>query len=39
MLVEGECQNEMGVIHVVAEEIRDYSHWLGQLSIGSRDFH
>jgi error-prone DNA polymerase len=26
MVVEGELQNEMNVIHVIAEKVRDYSH-------------
>ena len=39
MLVQGELQNEMNVIHVIAEEVRDYSRWLGRLNTESRDFH
>jgi len=35
VVVEGTLQNESGVIHEVAERVRDYSHWLG----ASRDFH
>ena len=38
MIVYGELQKEQGVIHVVAKKVRDYSHWLGQLSLSSRDF-
>lgn len=38
MVVEGELQSELGVIHVIAEKVRDYSHWLGRLPVGSRDF-
>lgn len=38
MIVSGELQREQGVIHVVARKVRDYSHWLGQLSLSSRDF-
>jgi len=38
MVVEGELQNEMNVIHVVAQKMRDYSHWLGRIRTGSRDF-
>jgi error-prone DNA polymerase len=38
MVVQGELQNEMNVIHVIAEKVRDYSHWLGKLSVDSRDF-
>jgi error-prone DNA polymerase len=39
MVVQGELQNEMNVVHVVAHKMRDYSHWLGRLPTGSRDFH
>jgi error-prone DNA polymerase len=38
MVVQGELQSEMGVIHIIAEKIRDYSHWLGRIQVGSRDF-
>ena len=38
MVVEGELQSEMGVIHVIAAKFRDYSHWLGRVKAGSRDF-
>jgi error-prone DNA polymerase len=38
LVVQGELQSEMNVIHVIAEKVRDYSHWLGKLSIASRDF-
>ena len=38
MVVQGELQNEMNVIHVIAEKVRDYSHWLGKLPVESRDF-
>jgi hypothetical protein len=38
MIVQGELQSEMGVIHVIAEKVRDYSHWLGKIRIESRDF-
>lgn len=38
MVVQGELQNEMNVIHVIAEKVRDYSHWLGKLHADSRDF-
>jgi error-prone DNA polymerase len=27
MAVEGELQNEMNVIHVIAEKVGNYSHW------------
>jgi error-prone DNA polymerase len=39
MLVEGELQNAEGVIHVVAQRVRDCSSWLGELRAPSRDFH
>jgi error-prone DNA polymerase len=39
MVVEGQVQSEQGVIHVVARRVRDYSAWLGQLAVSSRDFH
>ena len=39
MIVQGELQNEMSVIHVIAAQVRDYSHWLGRLKADSRDFH
>ena len=39
MLVEGELQNAEGVIHVVAQRVRDCSRWLGELRAPSRDFH
>ncbi len=38
MVVQGELQSELGVVHVIAEKVRDYSHWLGRLRVGSRDF-
>jgi error-prone DNA polymerase len=38
MVVEGQLQSEQGVIHVVAQRIRDYSAWLGALDAPSRDF-
>lgn len=38
MVVQGELQSEMGVIHVIADKIRDYSHWLGPVRVESRDF-
>ena len=39
MVVDGTLQSEQGVLHVVAEQIRDHSHWLGDLHTVSRDFH
>jgi error-prone DNA polymerase len=39
LVVEGELQNEMNVVHVVATKCRDYSHWLGRIQTDSRDFH
>jgi error-prone DNA polymerase len=38
MVVQGELQNEMNVIHIIAEKVRDYSHWLGRINAASRDF-
>jgi error-prone DNA polymerase len=38
LVVQGELQSEMSVIHVIAAKLRDYSHWLGKLSTSSRDF-
>jgi error-prone DNA polymerase len=38
MVAQGELQSELGVIHIIAEKIRDYSHWLGRVKVGSRDF-
>ena len=38
MIVEGKLQSEQGVIHVIAQRVRDYSAWLGSLTIESRDF-
>jgi error-prone DNA polymerase len=38
MVVQGELQSELGVIHVIAAKVRDYSHWLGRVQVGSRDF-
>jgi error-prone DNA polymerase len=38
MIVQGELQSELGVIHVIAAKVRDYSHWLGRIRTGSRDF-
>lgn len=39
LIAQGEIQSESGVIHVIAEKVRDYSHWLGALPTRSRDFH
>jgi error-prone DNA polymerase len=30
--VNGRLQSESGVIHIVAEKIEDFSHWLAELS-------
>jgi error-prone DNA polymerase len=38
IVVQGELQHEMGVIHVIAHKVRDYSRWLGSLATQSRDF-
>lgn len=39
MVVIGELQNQEGVIHVVAQKIEDYSHWVRAIPRNSRDFH
>ena len=39
LIVHGELQNEKGVIHVVAQRVEDYSHWVERLPRTSRDFH
>jgi error-prone DNA polymerase len=39
MVVQGELQNEEGVVHVIAQRVHDRTHWLGQLAMASRDFH
>lgn len=39
MIVQGTLQNEDGVVHVVAKRVHDRTHWLGELQVGSRDFH
>ena len=38
IIVQGELQHEMGVVHVIAQKVRDYSAWLGRLDTRSRDF-
>ena len=38
MIVQGRLQNANNVIHVIAHQVRDYGHWLGELTIDSRDF-
>ena len=38
LAIKGELQSEMNVIHVIAKQARDYSHWLGELQTHSRDF-
>ena len=38
IVVQGELQHEMGVVHVIAHKVRDYSAWLGRLTMRSRDF-
>ena len=38
IIVQGELQHEMGVVHVIAQKVRDYSAWLGRLDTQSRDF-
>jgi error-prone DNA polymerase len=39
MVVTGELQNMESVVHVVATEVEDYSHWVRTLPRKSRDFH
>jgi len=39
MIVEGELQNQEGVVNVVARHIEDMSHWTRALPRNSRDFH
>jgi error-prone DNA polymerase len=39
LIIQGELQNEQNVTHVIVEQARDYSHWLGPLRTSSRDFH
>jgi DNA polymerase III alpha subunit len=39
LIVSGQLQNEQGVIHVVAQQVEDYSHWVERLPRKSRDFH
>jgi error-prone DNA polymerase len=39
LIVHGALQNEQGVIHVVAQRVEDYSHWVERLPRKSRDFH
>ena len=39
MIVQGRLQREQGVINIIAEKVRDYSHWLGRIRAESRDFH
>ena len=38
MGVIGEIQRNDGVIHLIAQELVDLSHWLGSLESYSRDF-
>lgn len=39
LVVSGELQSQESIIHVVAEQIEDYSHWVRALPRNSRDFH
>ena len=39
IVVEGTLQNELSVIHVVADHVRDFSHWLAHMPTLSRNFH
>ena len=38
MAVRGVIQMEQGVLHLVANRLTDYTHWLGELRSPSRDF-
>ncbi len=38
IVVQGELQHELGVVHVIAHQVRDYTGWLGRLESRSRDF-
>lgn len=39
MAVEGELQNQDGVVHIVAERVENLTHWVRSLPRNSRDFH
>jgi error-prone DNA polymerase len=39
MLAQGRIRNQQGVIHIHVDHIRNYSRWLGSLTVSSRDFH
>jgi error-prone DNA polymerase len=39
MAIRGVIQLEQGVLHLVAGQLMDYTHWLGELRARSRDFH
>lgn len=39
MLVKGQIQHQEGVLHLVAGYLDDYSDWLNELPVKSRDFH
>jgi error-prone DNA polymerase len=39
LIVRGKLQKAEGVTHIVAHHVRDHSEWLGELEVGSRDFH
>jgi error-prone DNA polymerase len=39
LIVFGQLQNEQGVLHIVAQRVEDYSHWVERLPRKSRDFH
>jgi error-prone DNA polymerase len=38
MGVVGHVQKSEGVIHLIARELVDLSHWLGTMEVSSRDF-
>lgn len=39
LLVKGKIQNEDGVLHVIASQLEDLSHWTPNTPIKSRNFH
>jgi error-prone DNA polymerase len=39
MLVIGELQSQEGIVHIVAQQVEDYSQWARSIPRNSRDFH
>jgi error-prone DNA polymerase len=39
MVVIGELQSQEGIVHVVAQQVEDFSHWTRSIARNSRDFH